>query len=178
MAALHRVPTAGLGALDVEWPRWIAGQMQGCVARQTGLGVSPAWLAEIGAFLAEVEPLVEADFRPVLINADLNPEHLFCERTPQGWRVSGVIDFGDAMLGHPHYEFVAPGLIMRDAFALRRAMLLAYGYPPEALDESLSRRLMAHTLLHRFANLPEWLAMFDPPPRNLAELERRLWGLG
>jgi hygromycin-B 7''-O-kinase len=176
MAALCRVPTQGLAALDVDWPRWIAGQMQGCVARQAKLGASAEWQREIGAFLAELPPLVEPDFRPVLLNADLNPEHLFCERASEGWRVSGVIDFGDAMLGHAHYEFVAPGFIMRESARLRRAMLLAYGYPAEALDENLSRRLMAYTLLHHFANLPEALAMFDPPPLSLAELERALWG--
>ena len=176
MAALHRTPTAGLEALHVDWAAFLAQQMATCLERQAAAGAPPAWLAEMAAFLGDLPALFEPGFQPVLLNADLNPEHLFCEETPQGWQITGVIDFGDAMLGHPCYEFVAPGFITRRAPALRRAMLLSYGYAPQALDASLSRRLMAYTLLHRFASLPDWLGLFEEDtPADLEEMQEALW---
>ena len=80
------------------------------------------------------------------------------------------------MLGHPHYEFVAPGFIARDEPGLLRAMLLAYGFSEDELDASLAQRLMAYTLLHRFGKISEYLGLFgSEPPADLAELQRRLW---
>ena len=40
----------------------------------------------------------------------------------------------------------------------------------------LSRCLLAYTLLHRYASLPEWLALLgENPPTNLVELQAALW---
>jgi hygromycin-B 7''-O-kinase len=178
MAALHRYPTGELQALRVDWPVFLSQQIETCLGRQAAAGATLSWLDQMAAFLADLPPLYEQGFAPVLLHADLSPEHLLCEHTPAGWQICGVIDFGDAMLGHPGYEFVAPGFLLHGSRSLRRAMLLAYGFSPADLDESLSHRLMAYTLLHRFALLPEWLELVGkPPPADLDELQVRLWSL-
>lgn len=176
MAALHRTPTAGLQNLQIDWQAFIAGQMAICLERQRQAGATDAWLADIAGFLADLPPLYEPGFQAVLLNADLNPEHLFCEQTEAGWQITGVIDFGDAMLGHPYYEFVAPGFIFQHAPRLRRIMLQNYGISPGDLNPTLARALMAYTLLHRFANIPDWLSiMKSDPPVNLAQMQAALW---
>jgi hygromycin-B 7''-O-kinase len=176
MANLHRLPTSGLEILDIDFPAFLSRQIETCVERQCTAGVAVAWLARIGDFLEELSPLLEPNYQPVLLHADLNPEHLFCEQSQAGWRITGLIDFGDAMLGHPYYEFVDPGFILKNSPPLRRSMLLAYGMAPYQLDENLSRRLLAFTLLHRFATLPDWLALFDEhPPVDLLALKDALW---
>lgn len=178
MAALHSAPTDSLAALQEDWPAFLRQQVQACLGQQREKGVSPEWAAQIEAFLADLPPLYDAGFQPVLLHADLNPEHLFCTQGVAGWQVSGVIDFGDAMLGHPCYEFIRTSFLLGpNQPDLRRAMLLAYGYPAEALDEAFSCRMMAYTLLHRFASLPELLESFEIPPHTLAELQAGLWGL-
>lgn len=43
-------------------------------------------------------------FRPALIHRDLGAEHILCD--PDGGRVTGVIDWGDACIGDPALDFV------------------------------------------------------------------------
>ena len=57
---------------------------------------------------------------------------------------------------------------------LQRTMLLAYGFSNAQLDEALARQLVAYTLLHRFARIPDILACLNPQPTCFHELES-LW---
>jgi hygromycin-B 7''-O-kinase len=70
------------------------------------------------------------------------------------------------MRGAREYEFASVGLFVScgDAGFLRR-LLLAYGYRYHQLDDALPRRLLAYALLHRYSDLPWWLAQLPPPPR-------------
>ena len=55
-------------------------------------------------------------------------------------------------------------------------MLLAYGFPEEELNDTLSRSIMAYTLLRRFINIPELLRLFEPQrPETFEELKNKLW---
>ena len=177
MAALHRTPTAGLSALGTDWEGFLQGQRAALIETQRAAGASPAWLEDIAAYYAALPALVEPGFQPVLINADLNPEHIFCRETAAGWEVAGFIDFGDAMLGTPCYEFVCPGFFLAGHPAARRRMLLEYGLPPAALDARLSRLLTAHILLHRFIDVTQFPELFPQhPPASMRELEETAWG--
>lgn len=42
-------------------------------------------------------------FQPVLLHGDLSPEHILFERERKS--ISGIIDFGDARIGDPAYDF-------------------------------------------------------------------------
>ncbi len=176
MAELHASPTKGLEDLDVRWPAFIDGQIIGCIDQHQKSGIPEKWLVEIGAFLENLPTLYDTNFHPKLIHADLNPEHIFVQNERGRWHISGVIDFADAMLGHPYYEFVAPGMILRRSPHLLRIMLTAYGFAPGDLTSLLSMQLMAYTLLHRFGNIQDCLDIFkENPPKNLAELQAALW---
>lgn len=177
IAALHRTPTAGLEQLGPpDWARFILKQADTCLERQRAVGASPAWLADIADFIAALPPLVTSGFQPVLINADLNPEHIFCRQTAAGWEVCGIIDFGDAMLGHPFYEFVCPGILFAGSPSLQRAMLLAYGLPASVLNETLSRQLTAYILLHRFTKVTQFPELFPQrTPTTMRELQEITW---
>jgi hygromycin-B 7''-O-kinase len=94
-------------------------------------------------------------------------------------RLSGLFDFEPAMVGAPEYDFSSLGLFVScgDARFLRRT-LLAYGYAPHALDEALSCRLMAYTLLHRYSNLRWYLERLPAPgDTSLEQLATRWWAL-
>jgi hygromycin-B 7''-O-kinase len=178
LAALHRTPTANLAPLNVGFSSLLAGLRASFAARQAETGANPEWIAQCTAFLDSLPTPIVLPQADVLLHADLNAEHLFCEPTDHGWRITGLIDFGDAMLGHPYYEFIAPGFIFARAPALRRAMLLAYGFSPAMLDAALSGTLLAFTLLHRFASLPDIIAISgEPAPPNLAAVQEILWDL-
>ncbi len=174
IAALQAFPTAGLDSILEAWPADWEAEIDGCLARQRELGVSTAWQGQIASFLRAALPDLQAPYRPTFLHADLNPEHLFCQETASGWQVTGIIDFADAMLGHPLYEWSRPAFTLRFEPTLIRAMFSAAGFPPAALNANLSRSLLAITMLHRFFSLPELLAQCRVPPADLAELQTAL----
>ncbi len=113
-----------------------------------------------------------------MLNADITDEHVLVRKIKGKWVLSGLIDFGDAMLGHYLYEFTAPGCsITYRSNKLRRVMLKSYGFSEDQLDENLSKQLMAYTLIHRFIKITELLELFKLPyqPMDIEDLTRRLW---
>ena len=177
MAALHAVPTKGLEAIAVDWPTFVESQIQGCTEHLIRSGLDEGWMRAVLEFLDNLPPLFEPGFRPVLLSADVTDEHILVSQRGGRWELAGFLDFGDAMLGHPHYEFVAPGCcVTRGSPRLQRAMLLAYGYSEDQLDRTLARQLMAYTLLHRFVNVPDLLALFGSQrPASFEDLQQELW---
>lgn len=85
--------------------------------------------------------------RPRLLHADLTADHVLVSERDGAWGISGLIDWADAEVGDPYYEWAALwfGFCGRDG-GLLRAVLDGYG-----LVGGLDReRLLAFTLLHRF----------------------------
>jgi hygromycin-B 7''-O-kinase len=177
MSTLHATPTQGLEPLATDWPAFVRDQTASCREGLSRSGLSEEWVQAVSQFLDHVPPLYEPGFGPVLLSADVTDEHVLVSPRGDRWEFTGFIDFGDAMLGHPLYEFAAPGCcITRDAPELQRAMLLAYGYTEDRLDETLADQLMAYTLLHRYMDVPDLLDLFGSErPASFAELRGRLW---
>jgi hygromycin-B 7''-O-kinase len=177
MAALHTVPPDGLEGIGVDWSAFVEGQKRECIDGIGRAELNGYWARAVCAFLKGLPPLFEPGFEPVLLSADITDEHILVGQRKGHWEVTGYIDFGDAMLGHPRYEFAAPGCcITRGSPRLQRAMLLSYGYSEAELNAELAAQLMAYTLLHRFINVPELLGLFDDHrPTSFEELGRLLW---
>ncbi len=190
MGALHTTPIEGLDAIEVDWPAFIQERTQ---ARLENLpegdadrALNAQWCQDLRVFLENPPGLFTPGFKPVLLSADITDEHLLVTQGGGRWTLTGFIDMGDAMLGHPLYEFVAPGcLIARGGSHLLRIMLQAYGYSDAQLTSQLSRQLMAYTLIHRYVKIRDLLDILNlqylvnaaPPDivHPLAELERVLW---
>jgi hygromycin-B 7''-O-kinase len=177
MVAFHAVPTDGLEAIAVDWPAFVEGQKRECIDGVGRAGLDEHWVRAVRSFFAGLPPLFEPGFEPVLLSADITDEHILVGQREGHWEVTGYIDFGDAMLGYPHYDFVAPGCsVTRGSLHLQRAMLLAYGFAEEQLDEALADRLTAYTLLHRFVRVPELLKLLDlPEAAGLEGVKGSLW---
>jgi hygromycin-B 7''-O-kinase len=178
LAALHAITAPELDALGPpDWDRFLAQQRAGCLDRQRICGLPSAWLNQIPAFLDSVT--LDPSPRPVLLHTEVMREHLLVTTDPDGWSLSGLVDFEPAMRGAREYEFAAVGLFVSrgDAGFLRR-LLLAYGYRPHQLDNALPRRLLAYALLHRYSDLPWWLEQLPPPPTpTLDDLAAHWWRL-
>jgi hygromycin-B 7''-O-kinase len=177
MASLHSTPTEGLEAIAVDWPAFVERQIQDCIDHLTHADIGERWKRSVLEFLDDLPPLFEPGFRPILLSADATDEHLLVSERDGRWELTGFIDFGDAMLGHPYYDFVAPGVcITRGLPELQRTMLLAYGYAEDQLDATLARQLMAYTLIHRFLNMTDLLDLFGPQrPTDFDALRKALW---
>lgn len=178
MAALHRVPTDGMDEIAVEWPAFLEARQNGSVAQQAEAGADACWLAQVRAYLDDLPALYEPGFRPVLLSADITDEHVMLARRGGHWRLTGLIDFGDAMVGYPLYEFVATTCITRRSIHLRQLLFLAYGFAEQELDAGLTRKLTAYALLHRFASIPDYLSLAGAPvPKDMADLQAALWSV-
>lgn len=164
MRALHA--QAPVPELETDWTQFLAERVKHWEEHhQPGEGWRE-WIRE------RVCAFVEPPFAPVLLNADITDEHVLVEHRDGRWRFCGVIDFGDAMMGHPHYEFVAP--LMTCAIGepmLSRALVESYGMD---LTPALADRLTTYCLLHKFARLSDILARCSVS--SGPELHRAMWG--
>lgn len=176
LAALHAIRDPSLSSLPPpSWARFVADQRSSSVSRQRARGLDGAWLEQIDAFLASVA--LDESAAPVLLHTEVMREHLLVTRGPEGWALSGLFDFEPAMCGAPEYELASVGIFVTagDA-ALLRALLLAYGYRADELDEALSRRVLGYALLHRYSHL-RWYLERVPPPAGATTLDAlaRCW---
>lgn len=150
------------------WLRLVAGRLPAASAALHNSGVLPATVAAAGEALLRETPWF--DGRPCLLHADLTEDHVLVMEQAGRYSLSGLIDWADAEVGDPVYEWVALffGFCGRDT---RLFSAFMDGYAP-AGGRSLPprRRLLAYTLLHRFG-LP---IIADALPE---ETRRQLTGL-
>lgn len=175
LTALHALPTDELTELDVGWDVWAASQRAEVVERQRLLGAPDAWVGQIPAFLDRIE--WGAGPRGVgLLHTEIMREHLKVCCVRGRWRLCGLFDFEPAMVAPVDYEFASVGLfVARGERGLLRPLLEAYGFAPDELDEALSERFLAMTLLHRYCNLKWYLGVLPPPPEPTLESMARSW---
>jgi Ser/Thr protein kinase RdoA (MazF antagonist) len=86
----------------------------------------------------------------VLVSGDLTEDHIFLKETRDGWAISGLIDFADALVAPPAYEWVALwfSALDRDPSCLQ-ATMAGYG-DRVVLDAAFYRNALAFTFLHEF----------------------------
>lgn len=110
---------------------------------------------------------------PALLHGDLDGSHILV----QDGKVGGIIDFGDAKLGDPLYDFVS---IHHDLFQLDRALLGEFlkGYGKKPSEEPRFRdRLVTYTILHESGfvdRLTRWAT--HSGATTLGDLALWMWG--
>lgn len=181
---LHTVEIGKLADVPVlseRWPRLFTRPLDETIAHHRRQGVDESWLTRLSAFLEHRPPLFPHGFSPALLTGDIHPWHLLATRDAGSWRLKGLIDFDDALLGWKEYEFASPGVLMLagDAAALH-ACLSAYGFDERDLNAGLRRRLMVYALLNRYWGLDVMLEYGDPARRcvTLEDLERAIFPIG
>jgi len=176
IARLRSVPTAGLRGLSVDWSFFEQEQLRRAPQRAAPPGLSLS-AEDVHAFMRSV-PRVPKARPPVLLLADITDEHVLVSDEMEQLRMSGLVDFGDAFLGDRDYELVAPGLTLaRGDRELLRALLAGAGYDVDADGDGLRRRLMAQTLIHRYATLLDCAELVDGAENatTLEELSEVFW---
>ncbi|ARF59662.1 aminoglycoside phosphotransferase family protein [Streptomyces gilvosporeus] len=179
LAALHAVDPAPLA--DVlgpgDWPAFLAAQRASAVDRQRAHALPAPWLEQIPAFLDSVAlpvpvPVPEAEAgggAGVLLHTEFMRQHLLIDASDD-WRLTGLVDFEPAMIGHRAYDFVAVGLfVSRGDPRLLARVLRAYG---ETFDP---RELLALTLLHVYSDLPWYLRELPAPRRPTLDALAERW---
>lgn len=112
-----------------------------------------------------------ADLGPgVLLHGDLTAENVFLAEGPQGWRLSGVLDFGGSFVGPALLEAISPALFLVGARPARlRALCRGAGWPVDA------DALLAAHLHHPYFDGPRDLHLLGGAGPSDAEALRRAW---
>ena len=151
---LHAVDPQPLATIDKgeAWPALVQRRRRRVLPELIERGLIAARVAgELEALLEQA--LAEArNVRHVVVHGDLNAEHVLLEERAGRWTVAALLDFGDARIGVPDYEWMPVwlGLCDRDA-AVLRAFLEAYD-PALPADPRLGQRIAAWTLLHDYGS--------------------------
>jgi hygromycin-B 7''-O-kinase len=164
MAALHALPTEGkLSRLQGDWNTpMLAYQMEHCAADMRRAGVPEPLLADLPHYLQAAQPLLAADTHWVLLHGDLDAINMHIDQIQHGWKITALIDWGDARLGPVTHEFISPCVhsYWGERSALQ-AWYAGYGLTPAQQTESLQHNLMARTMLYyadhftrHLANIP------------------------
>lgn len=179
---LHGTPLDRAEVMEVETADWIAflvERRKRCLEELRDKTSLPmAVLREIAYFLNTDVLRPSGDFRPLLLNGDFTEDHLLLEKRLGEWRVTGLIDWADALAGAQEYEWVALwfGLCSQEA-SMFREVLKAYD-PNLVLNNAFRHRMLAFTFIHRFGPhlLGELLGQPGAPTiTTLAELQSWLW---
>ncbi|MDE0222876.1 MAG: aminoglycoside phosphotransferase family protein [Spirochaetaceae bacterium] len=178
---LHAVDTEPLAAIDKGegWDALVDRRRREVLPELLDRGLIVSRIVpELEALLDEALAASRTAGR-VVIHGDLNAEHLLIEERDGRWSVSALIDFGDARIGAPDYEWMPLwlGPCNRDVAAMR-AFLEAYD-PRLLADNALGRRVAAWTLLHDFGT-DAVAELFDTsgatrPARSLDALQTLVW---
>jgi len=159
LRTLHEIPVGRLRPGGIAWPQFVDQTVASWPARRD-LARLPKPLREDGPrFLAATSALL-ANSRLALLHGDLAPENALVEPWAAGWRFSGLLDFGNAMVGDPLFDLTAPTVLLAPGqAAIVDRILAGYDGPEAPRVQGLRLRLMALTLIHPMADLPECLAL-------------------
>lgn len=171
LASMHAVSTRGLDALACDWDEFTRVRIAAAPEFQRRTGLHPAAIERLPAWLERAAPLV-IDERRALLHGDLHHEHALLVRDGDRWSLGAILDFGDAIIGHPEYDLITPAFFVAGPRAeALRALFAGAGWP---CDARASRRLTAWSALHQF----NALARFLPAEHGADALEllrQRYW---
>jgi hygromycin-B 7''-O-kinase len=176
-AALHALPLVEIGTDPATaWRDFVATRKRKLAEKHAADGLSAVWIEDIERTVAAL-PEIEVD-EPVCLHTDMHAGNMLVRSIGDRLELSGLFDFGDAMLGAREHELIAPAAFMAAVVpGGLRALLRGYGVAQPELDTELVHRLTAHLLLQRYCSLPNLLTRLAPPPTELASLLARLWDL-
>jgi hygromycin-B 7''-O-kinase len=178
IAEVQRVPVDGFSNLEPRWDRFIARQISGCRARHQRLGLPQKYLDGLDDLLFDAASLIPMDAPPVILTGEYIPENFLLSCDSTGWRLSGLIDFGDVMTGWGEYDLLGPSAFMTAGMPRRvRSLFAGFGYSSAEIDFTLKRRLMALLLLHRFSDPVRHICIEDWQRKagDLFDLQELLW---
>ncbi|KRR01188.1 aminoglycoside phosphotransferase family protein [Bradyrhizobium valentinum] len=179
IAQVQRVPAGPLGRIEPGWDVFMRGQIEGCRARHERLGLPQKFLDGMDELVRDTaDTLIAVDGPPVILTGEYIPENFLLSRGASGWRLAGLIDFGDVMTGRGEYDLLGPSAFMAGGMPRRvRSLFEGYGYSAADITPDLKRRLMALMLLHRFGDPTRQIRIegWQQKAGNLRELQDLLW---
>src|SRR5262249_56212552 len=92
------------GDVGVEWEAMLGGEGVECVREMRRASVADTLVQQIEPYLEatpwDAEP-------PVLLHGDLTHLNMLVAEQAEGWRITGLIDWGDIKIGSRLHEFIS-----------------------------------------------------------------------
>lgn len=179
MAEVHAIPVPGqLESLQPRWIDFLSGQTAGLIKRHRD-NEMPLWfIAGVEDYVQQALPLLPPKPESVILTGEYTPFNLLADNTSGAWHISGMIDFGDAMIGYREYDLLGPCLFLCEGNReLLRCLFRGYGYSDAQIDQGLRQRLMLLAILHRYSNFHAQLRIrgWQERAKSIEELEQLIW---
>jgi hygromycin-B 7''-O-kinase len=178
IAEVQRVPVGELAGIEPRWDQFLLKQLAGCRARHERLGLPRKYLDGLDELLRDAATLIPTSAPPVILTGEYIPENFLLNREGAGWRLSGLIDFGDVFTGWSEYDLLGPSAFMTAGMPRRvRSLFRGFGYSRADIDSTLKRRLMALLLLHSASDPIRHICIegWQQKAGDLFELQEMLW---
>ena len=172
---VHSLDVNGMEAIDPNWPEFIEKQKAGCRTRQIRTGLPSHLLDQLDDFLDSV--VIPTDQTSTLLLSEFTPTNLMMQEIGGSWRITGLIDFGDALLGFHEYDLLGPTLFSTAGDGeLNQAFFEGYGLSREQINDAFVKRLMAFSLLHLYSDLGNQIAVAGwQEEDSFPDIARLIW---
>ena len=181
IAQVQGAPLGELTEIEPQWAAFIKRQIDRCRARHLRLGLPPKFFDSLDELLSEAHTLIPMDRLPVILTGEYIPENFLLTAHGDGWKLAGLIDFGDVITGCGEYDLLGPSAFMTGGDPRRVWSLLSgFGYSRANIPHDLGRRLLALMFLHsasdplRHVCIPGW----EHRANTLFDLQHMLWPFG
>lgn len=176
---VHSLPINGLESIDCKWTIFIENQIKNCIENHISKKLPTYLVEQIPSYISMVSKSLLKIDKPVLLTGEYTPMNFLVTNTAGIWHISGLIDFGDSMLGNYQYDLIGPGaFLIQGNKQLLKAFLISYGYLPNELNSETSHQLTALMLLHKYSNLEIQIRIKDWQNKvsSLKDLEQLVFG--
>ena len=166
--AMHSVDPHEFIPYCENWNSFLDQQIAKCVQNHTKKELQKEWLSEVAPWIESIDWKTEKKKDNVILHTEIMRDHLKVIKTKGEWQLSGIFDFGDAMVGPKEYEFVSIGCLAAGGEKdLLQAFFKGYGYQPE---KDFSKMMMAYLLIHKYSNI-EWFLDHVPISQEIHSLD-------
>eukprot|EP01006_Ploeotia_vitrea_P030678 TRINITY_DN63046_c0_g1_i1.p1 TRINITY_DN63046_c0_g1~~TRINITY_DN63046_c0_g1_i1.p1 ORF type:complete len:374 (-),score=36.41 TRINITY_DN63046_c0_g1_i1:650-1771(-) len=194
----HAVPLSGSkvfadGKLE-KWHDWVRDIKKNydyelnLALEEQGIAMKVELQESLKKFVSQLEPTVgtlDDPPKPVcLVHGDITEDHLLIVKTESEYSIGGIIDFADAIVGPPWYEFVAVWLgACNSRLALFKPFLAEIRQElPDIPPLEMQRMCMSMTCLHRCPGvITDWVAKQSPDVvaalDTVEQMMERMWPL-
>jgi hygromycin-B 7''-O-kinase len=176
LSKLHDIPLGGFSPGGVQWQDFLVQRTTAWFGRSSVARLPPRLRDSGPEYIAQAQ-LGRIDSRTVFLHGDLAPENCLVSQEGGTCRITGVLDFGNAMAGHALFDFTALTVLLAPGNAkIIHEFFKGYGLG-RGVAAGLQRQLMAYTLLHPLGDLSQILGLMPGLDRygTWDEVAERFW---
>ncbi|MEB0139410.1 MULTISPECIES: aminoglycoside 3'-phosphotransferase/choline kinase family protein [unclassified Undibacterium] len=148
MRELRALPVDENSAIKPAWPAYLDDLLASCLARHRRNKMPAGLLAQVLPYIERSGGFGQAGALR-LIHMDIHPGNLMAKPEDGRWRLDGLLDFGDSIIGNTdRFELLTPMIFMAQGNRLLlKTLIEAYGGLGALSVPELQRQLTAYMLI-------------------------------